>query len=142
MIRILLIIFITMVNPLVYYFCRDFNCCLTTMCSMACVYICLLSISILYFTYSTLMIYNLWQSSLNLKNIFALLLISFFYSHAKWLPWAEDARFFSFCWLALLLGPKLSLFCFISYLYRHVVINLCVRLEITLQWSAVALCLY
>ena len=60
-----------------------------------------------------------------------------FFSHEKLLPWTEHALFFSLFWLTLLVGLKLSLFCFKSYRFRNV-INLFVRLEITLQWSPVA----
>jgi len=61
----------------------------------------------------------------------------FFLQLRKIISLNRICTFFSLCWLTLLLGLKLSLFCFKSYRFRHV-INLLVRLEITIQWSPVA----
>ena len=74
----------------------------------------------------------------NAKEHFSTSVNFVFFSHEKLLPWTEQALFFSLFWLTLLVGHKLSLFCFKSYRFRNVVISLFVRLEITLQWSPVA----
>jgi len=61
-----------------------------------------------------------------------------FYRHEKLLPWTEYALFSTFVGSHYFWAFSCLFFCYKSYRFRHVVINLFVRLDITLQWSPVA----